>query len=445
MSPGISTRLLATQSDERLLALVRDGHERAFEVRPRAHRYRKPLLNYCRRLPIPDARAEDILQQALLKAWIALRSDSEVRDLKAWLYRVVHNAALNAARDAAYDRERLTDPTLQVGASHGDVERGLMFREALAEVAALPHLQREVMVRTAVGGDSHEQVASDLGITDGAVRGLLYRARATLRTATTALTPPPLLSWLVGRADQGGGSAPERLSELAAGGGTAGLGGLIVKGGVAAVTAGTLLTGAVVHIQSAAHPRAPVKVAAAAPAGADSSQHTPTVAVTVSLARRRSPAPRSGATRARELGTRGPQPASARVARRRDGRRRTGSPRSPRAHPSGLHARFAHGAECDCAGRLRPGHRFHAVRGRAVESERSHRAQRGSGRLAEWRRGVGRRWRQRIGWLKRRRCGRRRPRRGRIGRHRHERRRRRRHRYPDSHRLLGILGKRLVG
>ncbi len=251
MSPGISTRLLATQSDERLLRLVREGHERAFEAL--VNRYRKPLSSYCRRLSLPEARTEDVLQQALLKTWIALRDGAEVRDIKAWLYRVVHNAAVNAVRDAAYDRERVADPTLRVEGGQGDIERGLVVREALAEVAALPPLQREVIVRTAVGGHSHEQVASDLGLSDGAVRGLLYRARTTLRTATTALTPPQLLLWLAGRADQGSG-APERLSEFAAGGGTLGMGGLLLKGGVAAITAGTLITGAaVVQLQGGGH------------------------------------------------------------------------------------------------------------------------------------------------------------------------------------------------
>jgi RNA polymerase sigma factor (sigma-70 family) len=251
MSPGIPTRLLATQSDERLLALARDGHERAFEAL--VLRYRRPLLSYCRRLSLPEARVEDVLQQALLKTWIALRADAEVRDIKAWLYRVVHNTAVNAMRDAARERERLSDPTLRVGggAAPGDLERGLLMRQTLGEIAALPDLQREVIVRTAVGGHSHERVASDLGITDGAVRGLLYRARSTLRAAATALTPPPLLGWLAGRAEQGG-PAPEALGGLA-GGGAAGLGGLLLKGGVVAITAGTLITGAVVHIQDSAH------------------------------------------------------------------------------------------------------------------------------------------------------------------------------------------------
>ncbi len=255
MSPGIPTRLLATQSDERLLALVREGHERAFEAL--VQRYRRPLLSYCRRL-LPEARTEDVVQLALLKTWIAVREGAEVRDLKAWLYRVVHNTAANVVRDAAHDGEPLADPADRLGSSaagESGLDLGLTTREALAEVAALPPLQREVIVRTAVAGHSHEQVASDLGISHGAVRGLLYRARTTLRTAVTALTPPPLLSWMAGRADQGG-PAPERVAELAGGGVTVGFGGLLLKGGVVALTAGTVLTGAaVVHLSGSTHHR----------------------------------------------------------------------------------------------------------------------------------------------------------------------------------------------
>jgi RNA polymerase sigma factor (sigma-70 family) len=264
MSPGIPTRLLATQSDDRLVALVRQGHERAFEAL--VHRYRKPLLGYCRRLRLSDARAEDIVQLALLKTWIAVREGAEVRDLKAWLYRVVHNTAVNALRDSAHEGEPFADPAhaLEAHPPHqlgedSQFDRGLAMREALAEVAALPPLQREVIVRTAVAGHSHEQVAADLGITNGAVRGLLYRARTTLRTAATVLTPPQLLGWLAGRSDQGG-PAPERVAELVGGGGAvgvggaAGVGGLLLKGGAVVLTVGTVLTGAaVVHLSSSSH------------------------------------------------------------------------------------------------------------------------------------------------------------------------------------------------
>jgi RNA polymerase sigma factor (sigma-70 family) len=277
MSPGLPTRLLATQSDERLIALARDGHERAFEAL--VLRYRRPLLRYCRRLPLADGRVEDVLQQSLLQAWMALERGVHVREPRAWLYRIVHNTAVNTMREARVtpdvaghlgggaDALRGADTPQLEAASEPDLEGGLVVREALAEMAALPPMQREVMVRTAMGGHSHEEVASALGISDGAVRGLLYRARATLRTAVTAITPPPLLVWLAGGAAQSG-QPSEGLAELAAGGGTAGLGGLLVKGGVVAVTAGTLITTSVgvLHIRVSArhggqHPSASVGTA----------------------------------------------------------------------------------------------------------------------------------------------------------------------------------------
>ncbi|TMD00310.1 MAG: RNA polymerase sigma factor [Chloroflexi bacterium] len=100
MSPRISIRLLSGQSDQRLLALARGGHERAFEAL--VLRYRRPLLRFCRRrMRLSHARAEDVVQQSLLKAWMALAAGTEVRDFKPWLYSIVRNTAFNAVRGQA--------------------------------------------------------------------------------------------------------------------------------------------------------------------------------------------------------------------------------------------------------------------------------------------------------------------------------------------------------
>ena len=99
MSPlAISLRFLQTQPDQRLVELARAGHERAFEALVR--RYRGPLLAYCRRLASRGASPEDILQQGLLQAWRALNGGAEVRDARAWLYRIVHNVAISALRSS---------------------------------------------------------------------------------------------------------------------------------------------------------------------------------------------------------------------------------------------------------------------------------------------------------------------------------------------------------
>jgi hypothetical protein len=111
----------------------------------------------------------------------------------------------------------------------------------LAGLASLPPLQREALLRTALGGESHEQVAQALGVSDDAVRGMIHRARVALRAAATALTPPPLAAWA---ASARGGSLTQRLAEVI-GAGSAGATGAMVKTGVIALTAGGLVTGSV--------------------------------------------------------------------------------------------------------------------------------------------------------------------------------------------------------
>jgi RNA polymerase sigma factor (sigma-70 family) len=258
MSPRISLRLLSGQSDERLLTLARSGHERAFEAL--VQRYRRPLLRFCRRtMRLSDARAEDVVQQSLLKAWIALATGTEVRDFKPWLYSIVRNTALNAMRGPAEAEVALTDAVRAHASAESDLEQRLEIQDALTHVAALPQAQREAIFLTVLDGQSHEEVASALGITNGAVRGLIYRARTTLRRAAAAITPPPLIAWAAGSA----GPSAERIAEVTSGAGALGASGLLAKGAVLAVTAGALATGAVVQLGHSVTARHGTRVASA--------------------------------------------------------------------------------------------------------------------------------------------------------------------------------------
>ena len=250
MSPSVSVRLLLTQSDARLVAFARAGHERAFEAL--VQRYRRALHGYCRRLLLSDERAEDALQQAFLQAWLGLRAGTEVAEVKPWLYRIVHNAALNMLRVSGYDYCTLHESLCGADAPQADLERRIAIREALAGLAALPQMQREALLRTAVQGHPHRRVARDLGLSETALRGLVYRARASLRAAASAIVPPPLLSWAL-QSGCGGAPALGRLGELA-GGGSAGLAGLFMKGGAVALTAGVLAG----HFASLRVHRAPI-------------------------------------------------------------------------------------------------------------------------------------------------------------------------------------------
>jgi RNA polymerase sigma factor (sigma-70 family) len=241
VSPRIPIRLLAVQSDERLARLAREGQERAFEAL--VHRYRRPLLRYCRRLGLSDSRAEDALQVALLNAWQALARGTEVREPGPWLYRIAHNAAISAMRSAG---ERDAD-LARAGALAGlpvaedGLERRIALSDALTSVAALPDMQRQALVLAAIEGKTHDEVAGALGIEQQAVRGLLYRARSTLRSAAAVL-PQPLIGWAYGNA----GTASERASEAVSAGGTLAATGVLIKGATLAITAGALIGAAAI-------------------------------------------------------------------------------------------------------------------------------------------------------------------------------------------------------
>src|SRR5438046_941473 len=126
--------LLRLQSDERLVALVRDGHDPAFSAV--VERYRGELLRFATRL-VGEPRAEDVVQQALVNAHGAMTSSAADLKLRPWLYRITHNAALNALRAGRHTDELDERLAASMTVEH-DVETRERLREALAAIALLP-------------------------------------------------------------------------------------------------------------------------------------------------------------------------------------------------------------------------------------------------------------------------------------------------------------------
>src|SRR4051794_15069649 len=255
--PSPTIVLLRTQSDERLVALARTGHERAFEAI--VERYRKPLLRACRRM-LPEARAEDAVQQALVAAWTGLSRGDEVRDLRPWLYRIAHNTALNQLRIAGYDYDELHGMLDDGPAPEEELERREVARRTLTGLAALPPRQREALLQIAVQGRGQEEVARAMGVSEPAVRQLVHRARTHLRTAATALTPMPVAGWL---ADFGSRSGPlaGRIGEIAAGGSAAGAAATAAKLGAVVVLAGGAAAGGPGVVDRLSHDHAGARAA----------------------------------------------------------------------------------------------------------------------------------------------------------------------------------------
>ena len=180
---------LRAQPDRRLVDLVRGGYDTAFEEIVR--RYRKPLDRFA--AAIVGGRSEDVTQDAFSKALSALRGSEAEIELRPWLYRIVRNTALNDLRDRAPAGVEIPE-TLPGGRSTAaEAEAREELRELMARLQALPEPQRAALVMRELEGLSHEEIAAALGVSGGAARQAIYRARAALREGFGLLLPLPAL------------------------------------------------------------------------------------------------------------------------------------------------------------------------------------------------------------------------------------------------------------
>jgi RNA polymerase sigma factor (sigma-70 family) len=241
-----SDRLLDAEPDEHLVGLVQTGHEAAFAAIVR--RYERELQAQARRLA-SDGRGEDAVQQAFLNAFTALQRGSEVRHLRGWLHHILRNEVIRARLPI--------DAPLEAAVAYGEpledtVQRRATVSATLAELSSLPDRQRDALVGTAVFGLPRAHVARTMGLSEGAVRQLVHRARLRVRQAVTAIIPFPLVK-LFGTARSGVDAAPD----AALGAGTAASGGLVIKVG-ALLASGVVATGiAVTHTFPPHHAAAP--------------------------------------------------------------------------------------------------------------------------------------------------------------------------------------------
>jgi RNA polymerase sigma factor (sigma-70 family) len=215
-TPTVPTPLarLRDRPDSDLVRLVRAGSDPAFQVV--VERYGPPLRRYCARL-IDAVRAEDVVQQTFLNALLALRRDDREIDLRPWLYRIAHNLSLNIKARRAYDEQPLSEDFDGVPQPPEVAEGRTRFRAVVSSMASLPARQRSALIACELEGLSYAEIADRLDSSEQVVRGLIARARASVRRAAAALIPWPLLRWLPGGWNGNASTAVESSMTRAAG------------------------------------------------------------------------------------------------------------------------------------------------------------------------------------------------------------------------------------
>jgi RNA polymerase sigma factor (sigma-70 family) len=226
---------LRAQPDRRLVTLVREGYETAFEEIVR--RYGRPLARYA--ASIVGSRSEDVTQDAFSKALVALRRDDNEIELRPWLYRIVRNTALNDLRDSPPTSEILEEAIAAGRGTAAEAEDREELRELIERLKALPERQRAAIVMRELEGLSHGEIAAALGLSGGAARQAIFRAREAVRSGAAILVPLPLMRLLLDY----GPEATAGAGLVAAGGGAGGAGTALKASAVAAILAGSVGTG----------------------------------------------------------------------------------------------------------------------------------------------------------------------------------------------------------
>ena len=146
--------------------------------------YQQPILNYLYRLVGEAARAEELTQDAFVKAYRALHRLPADANRRAWLYRIATNTAYDYLRRLRLIRwlplsERDNPSFIAKGPEDAAGEQEAVGRS----LVQLPLKYRVPLILYSVQGYSVREIGEMLGISDGAVKTRLCRAREKFRQA----------------------------------------------------------------------------------------------------------------------------------------------------------------------------------------------------------------------------------------------------------------------
>lgn len=173
--------------DQEVVDRVRRGEIALFEVLMRRHNQR--LFRACRAILKDDGEAEDVMQEAYVRAYAHLGDFAGRSSFSTWLTRIaVHEAFARLRRQRRFDPmiDESDEPPSQQ-APHDDPERAASDRELArvleAALDTLPDGFRAVFMLRAVEEMSVAETAECLGIAEETVKTRLFRARGRLQSA----------------------------------------------------------------------------------------------------------------------------------------------------------------------------------------------------------------------------------------------------------------------
>jgi RNA polymerase sigma-70 factor, ECF subfamily len=150
-------------------------------------RYQQPLFGFLGRMGLPQAQAEDVAQEAFLRAWRNLSSFDAIRaQFSTWLFAIARNLALNELTSAKHTYEQLSSDELPEHASDAKThDEALIAKQRskalLAALRALPHNDRSALALAYVNELDLASIARIEHCSLAVIKTRIHRAKLKLR------------------------------------------------------------------------------------------------------------------------------------------------------------------------------------------------------------------------------------------------------------------------
>jgi RNA polymerase sigma-70 factor, ECF subfamily len=140
------------------------------------------LRRYARALTRDRVRADDLVQETLLRAIRKEHLWEPGTDLRAWLFTIMHNQNVNEVRLATRDAASLDVQDCSTNLiANSDPSASCQLQDLEHTLSQLPERQRQIILLVGLEGMMYEDVAGILQIPVGTVRSRLSRGREVLR------------------------------------------------------------------------------------------------------------------------------------------------------------------------------------------------------------------------------------------------------------------------
>lgn len=167
-----------TQDEHAIILRILDGDEHDYGLL--IDRYKDSLYRHCFKFMRDEEWAQDVAQEAFIKAYLELDAYNPKYRFSTWLFKIATNIALGELR------KKRTVPLaddFEIESQLADTDQIAKDTELYRAVQKLPQPQQQAITLHYWHGKNYEQIADILGTTTGSIKGWMSRAKKELRRA----------------------------------------------------------------------------------------------------------------------------------------------------------------------------------------------------------------------------------------------------------------------